>query len=165
MSGIARGRLAEERKSWRKNHPHVINITIIFLCFSLIILLIHSLLISCYNFYSRFRVLLLSLKRFLMEQSIWWFGIALFLASKGWVLSYLSLPTIFFFAFYCFKLYLYIFCYFFWLLVYSKHRQWDGKTKTIRWIVPLFKLNEIVNFLARLFSEEAKLARSNWHQR
>ncbi|KAH7315723.1 hypothetical protein KP509_21G062500 [Ceratopteris richardii] len=22
MSGIARGRLAEERKSWRKNHPH-----------------------------------------------------------------------------------------------------------------------------------------------
>lgn len=22
-SGIARGRLAEERKSWRKNHPHV----------------------------------------------------------------------------------------------------------------------------------------------
>lgn len=21
--GIARGRLAEERKSWRKNHPHV----------------------------------------------------------------------------------------------------------------------------------------------
>lgn len=23
MSGIARGRLAEERKSWRKNHPHV----------------------------------------------------------------------------------------------------------------------------------------------
>jgi len=24
MSGIARGRLAEERKSWRKNHPHVI---------------------------------------------------------------------------------------------------------------------------------------------
>ncbi|TKY70601.1 SUMO-conjugating enzyme SCE1 [Spatholobus suberectus] len=24
MSGIARGRLAEERKSWRKNHPHAI---------------------------------------------------------------------------------------------------------------------------------------------
>jgi hypothetical protein len=23
MSGIARGRLAEERKVWRKNHPHV----------------------------------------------------------------------------------------------------------------------------------------------
>jgi ubiquitin-conjugating enzyme E2 I len=22
MSGIARGRLTEERKSWRKNHPH-----------------------------------------------------------------------------------------------------------------------------------------------
>ena len=23
MSGIARGRLAEERKAWRKDHPHV----------------------------------------------------------------------------------------------------------------------------------------------
>ena len=23
MSGIARGRLAEERRSWRKDHPHV----------------------------------------------------------------------------------------------------------------------------------------------
>jgi hypothetical protein len=25
--GIARGRLAEERKSWRKNHPHVRTLT------------------------------------------------------------------------------------------------------------------------------------------
>lgn len=28
MSGIARGRLTEERKSWRKNHPHVRTVTI-----------------------------------------------------------------------------------------------------------------------------------------
>ena len=31
MSGIARGRLTEERKSWRKNHPHVRTIPLCFL--------------------------------------------------------------------------------------------------------------------------------------
>ena len=37
-SGIARGRLAEERKSWRKNHPHVCVFFYILLQFQILIL-------------------------------------------------------------------------------------------------------------------------------
>lgn len=39
MSGIARGRLTEERKSWRKNHPHVCIITVsspLWFCFEFV---------------------------------------------------------------------------------------------------------------------------------
>lgn len=35
--GIARGRLAEERKSWRKNHPHVRTHQIVVICLSFVL--------------------------------------------------------------------------------------------------------------------------------
>jgi hypothetical protein len=33
MSGIARGRLTEERKAWRKDHPHVRNDNVLYIRF------------------------------------------------------------------------------------------------------------------------------------
>lgn len=98
MSGIARGRLAEERKSWRKNHPHVRitpSLLLFFLCFYFI------------NFISPFRYnqcLLLSIFlgfRCQARDSTWWHrkfdGLALHYSWQGW--------GAFFFSSYLFSVY------------------------------------------------------------
>ena len=44
--GIARGRLAEERKAWRKNHPHVCSLSLyiimLWVCISIHLFCVHS---------------------------------------------------------------------------------------------------------------------------
>lgn len=79
MSGIARGRLAEERKAWRKNHPHV-RITN---SFFFMVYCVSSACLCCVFWFFFFffgvksRVLWLSQRLCRMVQWIWWYGIAL----------------------------------------------------------------------------------------
>jgi hypothetical protein len=99
MSGIARGRLTEERKSWRKNHPHVCTnhyfYSFLVLSFeSVIVLSICLILIGLVFFFCFcflvvwFRVLLRSRRHYLMVLWIWWSGIVLFLEKLGFVIYF-----------------------------------------------------------------------------
>lgn len=82
--GIARGRLTEERKSWRKNHPHV-RTTLLLLDSSFISKRCRFGVYFFFFFLLWFRVLLRSRRRCPMEPWIWWCGIALFPGRLGWV--------------------------------------------------------------------------------
>jgi len=48
--GIARGRLAEERKAWRKNHPHVCSLSSIFAPLTSILSSIRSYIVFLFLF-------------------------------------------------------------------------------------------------------------------
>lgn len=50
MSGIARGRLTEERKAWRKNHPHVRTLYSFLFFLRISILRFPSCLLCCFSF-------------------------------------------------------------------------------------------------------------------
>lgn len=103
MSGIARGRLTEERKSWRKNHPHVRTITIstpLWFCFESLLFFLGFVLILIgfvflFFFLLWFRVLLRSQRYCLMVPWIWWFGIVLFLEKLGFVFLFNFLSVFF----------------------------------------------------------------------
>lgn len=78
--GIARGRLAEERKAWRKNHPHVSKPDLDPLLGSLCLVL---------DLFSVSRVSSLGRRLSLMALSISWSGIAPSPGSRGYCLIHL----------------------------------------------------------------------------
>ena len=91
--GIARGRLAEERRAWRKNHPHVrtpLFLSSFLYCSAFLFpLFSSSSLKKIYVFLGvliSYRVSSRSLRPLLMDPSIWWSGSAPSLASPVSVL-------------------------------------------------------------------------------
>lgn len=99
--GIARGRLAEERKTWRKNHPHVSFVSFAAWlcenqCFPLMGFDFYALLfifclfgffrfLNCHWKILIFRVLWRDPRRVQMARLIWWCGIASSLVNQMWV--------------------------------------------------------------------------------
>ena len=95
--GIARGRLAEERKAWRKNHPHVRSLSLS-LSLSLFIFILNPSIfffLTLCLYFCLIRVLWLSPRPVQMAPSIWWSGSASFLANLGSVLLFLFIYLFF----------------------------------------------------------------------
>lgn len=83
--GIARGRLTEERKAWRKNHPHVRTLSSSFSTFEICSFVFWI----CFGVYSlitvSIRVLWRGRRHWQMDRSIWWCGTVIYPESKGYV--------------------------------------------------------------------------------